>query len=95
VIRKGSMIRFSVKRVDTEMNCHITGSLLPPHTGSMPWLSTHDAEYASEISSGTRRPSNVGIKIKNEQDHKTSDNEDSVINSERPHKKSRKRAWEE
>lgn len=50
---------------------------------------------AKKKSSGTRRPSNVGIKIKNEQDHKTSDNEDSVINSERPHKKSRKRALEE
>jgi hypothetical protein len=35
--------------VDTEMNCHITGSLIPPHTGSMHWLSAHDAEYASEI----------------------------------------------
>jgi hypothetical protein len=31
------------------MNCHITGSLVPPHTGSMLWLSVHDAKYASEI----------------------------------------------
>ena len=31
------------------MNCHITGSLIPPHTGSMDWLSVHDAEYAAEI----------------------------------------------
>lgn len=36
-------------RVDTEMNCHITGSLIPPHTGCMRWLSVHDTEYASEI----------------------------------------------
>jgi hypothetical protein len=36
-------------RVDTEMNCHITGSLIPPHTGSMKWLSVHDGEYASEL----------------------------------------------
>ncbi|CAL4891898.1 unnamed protein product [Urochloa decumbens] len=50
-IKRGTMIRFSVKSVDTEMNCHITGSLIPPHTGSMRWLSVHDAEYASEISS--------------------------------------------
>ncbi|CAL4891896.1 unnamed protein product [Urochloa decumbens] len=49
-IKRGTMIRFSVKSVDTEMNCHITGSLIPPHTGSMRWLSVHDAEYASEIS---------------------------------------------
>jgi hypothetical protein len=36
-------------RVDTEMNCHITGSLIPPHTGSMNWLSVHDDEYPSAI----------------------------------------------
>jgi len=36
-------------RVDTEMNCHITGSLIPPHTGCMRWLSVHDTEYASEL----------------------------------------------
>lgn len=95
VIKKGSMIRFSVKRVDTEMNCHITGSLIPPHTGSMLWLSVHDAEYASEINSGKKRSKDINIKIKqNEQDHKTLNNEDSVMNSERPHK-SRKRSVEE
>ncbi|XP_015698511.1 uncharacterized protein LOC102712316 isoform X2 [Oryza brachyantha] len=95
VIRKGSMIRFSVKRVDTEMNCHITGSLIPPHTGSMHWLSIHDAEYTSEINSHIRRSGNIRIKIEqNEQDHRTLDNEDGVISSERPHK-SRKRALEE
>lgn len=36
-------------RVDTEMNCHITGSLIPPHTGCMRWLSVHDPKYASEL----------------------------------------------
>ncbi|KQJ96037.1 DNA-directed RNA polymerase I subunit rpa43 [Brachypodium distachyon] len=89
VIKKGSMIRFSVKGVDTEMNCHINGSLMPPHTGSMVWLSVHDAEYASEINSGKRK--SKGIKIEqNVQDDTTVNNEDSVVNSERPHK-SRKR----
>lgn len=74
-IKKGSMIRFSVKRVDTEMNCHITGSLVPPHTGSMLWLSVHDAEYASEINSGKRKSRDVNIKIEqNVQDHTTVNN---------------------
>ncbi|CAM0882446.1 unnamed protein product [Alopecurus aequalis] len=85
-IKKGSMIRFSVKRVDTEMNCHITGSLVTPHTGSMLWLSVHDAEYASEISSGKTKSKGVDIKI----EQNVQNNEDTVINSERPHK-SRKR----
>lgn len=90
-IRRGSMIRFSVKRVDTEMNCHITGSLVSPHTGSMLWLSQHDAEYASEINSGKRESRNISIKIEqNVQNHTTVDNEHTVINSERP-RKQRKR----
>uniref|UniRef100_A0A0E0L8D4 DNA-directed RNA polymerase subunit n=1 Tax=Oryza punctata TaxID=4537 RepID=A0A0E0L8D4_ORYPU len=89
VIKKGSMIRFSVKRVDAEMNCHVTGSLIPPHTGSMLWLSVHDAEYVLEINSG-KRSRDIKIKTEqHEQDH-------SVKNSERQHKsKSRKRSFEE
>ncbi|WVZ90480.1 hypothetical protein U9M48_036779 [Paspalum notatum var. saurae] len=95
VIRRGTMIRFSVKRVDTEMNCHITGSLIPPHTGSMLWLSVHDAEYASEINSSKRRSRDISIKIEqNEQEHRVLKNEDSTMTSERPHK-SRKRSIEE
>ncbi|WVZ91365.1 hypothetical protein U9M48_037548 [Paspalum notatum var. saurae] len=95
VIRRGTMIRFSVKRVDTEMNCHITGSLIPPHTGSMLWLSVHDAEYVSEINSSKRRSRDISIKIKqNEQEHRIMKNEDSRMTSERPHK-SRKRSIEE
>lgn len=91
VIKKGSMIRFSVKRVDTEMNCHITGSLMPPHTGCMRWLSVHDAEYASEISSGKRKPRDHTKSEQKVQDCTTANREDSVVNSERP-RKSRKRA---
>ncbi|CAN6334240.1 unnamed protein product [Urochloa humidicola] len=92
IIKRGTMIRFSVKSVDTEMNCHITGSLIPPHTGSMRWLSVHDAEYASEISSGTWNPGDTSIE-QNEQEHRILKNEDSMVKSERPHK-SRKRSIE-
>ncbi|CAN6338489.1 unnamed protein product [Urochloa humidicola] len=78
-IKRGTMIRFSVKSVDTEMNCHITGSLIPPHTGSMHWLSVHDAEYASEINSGNRKSRNTSIKIEqNEQEHRILKNEDTT-----------------
>ncbi|KAL6643942.1 hypothetical protein ACP70R_018708 [Stipagrostis hirtigluma subsp. patula] len=95
VIKRGFMIRFSVKRVDTEMNCHITGSLIPPHTGSMHWLSIHDAEYASELKSDENRSKGIDVKIEqNEQEQRMLINEDSVMNSERP-RKSRKRRVEE
>uniref|UniRef100_A0A0E0DXM9 DNA-directed RNA polymerase subunit n=1 Tax=Oryza meridionalis TaxID=40149 RepID=A0A0E0DXM9_9ORYZ len=89
VIKKGSMIRFSVKRVDAEMNCHVTGSLIPPHTGSMLWLSVHDDEYALEINS-RKRSRDIKIKTEqHEQDH-------SAKSSGRKHKsKSRKRSFEE
>ncbi|TVU45596.1 hypothetical protein EJB05_05086 [Eragrostis curvula] len=95
VIKKGSVIRFSVKRVDTDMNCHITGSLIPPHTGSMLWLSLHDDEYASGINSDKRRSRDTNIKVEqDEQEYGKVDNKDGVRNSERPHK-SRKRSFEE
>ncbi|KAF8776497.1 hypothetical protein HU200_003206 [Digitaria exilis] len=95
VIKRGTMIRFSVKSVDTEMNCHINGSLIPPHTGSMRWLSVHDVEYASEISRNLRRKTDIGVKIEqNEQEHRILKNEDSMVKPERPHK-SRKRSIED
>uniref|UniRef100_A0A0D9WMC6 DNA-directed RNA polymerase subunit n=1 Tax=Leersia perrieri TaxID=77586 RepID=A0A0D9WMC6_9ORYZ len=95
VIKKGSMIRFSVKRVDAEMNCHITGSLIPPHTGSMLWLSVHDAEYALEINSGKRsRDSNIKTE-QHEQDHRTVNDEQSVKSGRQHKSKSRKRSFEE
>ncbi|OEL38064.1 hypothetical protein BAE44_0000915 [Dichanthelium oligosanthes] len=77
------------------MNCHITGSLIPPHTGSMRWLSVQDAEYASEINSGRRVSRDISIKIEqHEQEHRIRKNGDSMVKSERPHK-SRKRRIEE
>ncbi|NP_001143999.1 hypothetical protein Zm00014a_032614 [Zea mays] len=91
VIERGTMIRFSVKRVDTEMSCHITGSLIPPHTGCMRWLSVHDPKYASELKSGESRSRDTSIKIEqNEQEHRILKNEDGMVKSERPYK-SRKR----
>ncbi|EES17120.1 hypothetical protein BDA96_08G128400 [Sorghum bicolor] len=96
VIKRGTMIRFSVKRVDTEMNCHITGSLIPPHTGCMRWLSVHDTEYASELKSGESRPRDTSIKFEqNEQEHRILKNEDGMVKSERPHKSRKRRHTEE
>ncbi|TVU33957.1 hypothetical protein EJB05_15774 [Eragrostis curvula] len=81
--------------VDTEMNCHITGSLIPPHTGSMLWLSLHDDEYASGINGDKRRSRDINIKVdQDEQEYGKVDNKGGVRNSERPHK-SRKRSFEE
>ncbi|GMI78555.1 hypothetical protein like AT1G75670 [Hibiscus trionum] len=47
VIKVGTMIRFLVKSFDEEM-LHITGSLMPAHTGSIRWLD-RNLEEISEI----------------------------------------------
>ncbi|CAD6267662.1 unnamed protein product [Miscanthus lutarioriparius] len=92
VIKRGTMIRFSVKRVDTEMNCHITGSLIPPRTGCMRWLSVHDTEYASEL----KRSRDTSTKIEqNEQEHRILKNEDGMVKSEQPYKSRKRRHIEE
>ncbi|CAL9176208.1 uncharacterized protein LOC135673656 [Musa acuminata AAA Group] len=46
VIKTGSMIRFLVKSLDEEI-LHISGSLVPPHTGCIRWLSRHGVEDGS------------------------------------------------
>ncbi|XP_066359231.1 uncharacterized protein [Miscanthus floridulus] len=95
VIKRGTMIRFSVKRVDTEMNCHITGSLIPPHTGCMRWLSVHDTEYASELKSDeSTRDTSTKIE-QNEQEHRILKNEDGMVKSEQPYKSRKRRHIEE
>ncbi|KAL5557911.1 hypothetical protein UlMin_034122 [Ulmus minor] len=40
VIKVGTMIRFLVKSLDEEM-LHISGSLIPAHTGNIHWLAKH------------------------------------------------------
>ncbi|CAD6269920.1 unnamed protein product [Miscanthus lutarioriparius] len=96
VIKRGTMIRFSVKRVDTEMNCHITGSLIPPHTGCMRWLSVHDTEYASELKSDESRSRDTSTKIEqNKQEHRILKNEDGMVKSEQPYKSRKRRHIEE
>ncbi|KAE8716374.1 indole-3-acetic acid-induced protein ARG7-like [Hibiscus syriacus] len=47
VIKVGTMIRFLVKSFDEEI-LHITGSLMPAHTGSIRWLD-RNSEEVSEI----------------------------------------------
>ncbi|OVA12630.1 hypothetical protein BVC80_9015g36 [Macleaya cordata] len=43
VIKVGSTIRFLVKSLDEEI-LHISGSLIPSHTGSIDWLDKHTEE---------------------------------------------------
>ncbi|KAH7523532.1 hypothetical protein FEM48_Zijuj06G0021300 [Ziziphus jujuba var. spinosa] len=45
VIKIGNMLRFLVKSFDEEI-LHISGSLVPPHTGSIWWLDRHSKEVS-------------------------------------------------
>lgn len=47
LIKVGSIIRFIVKSMDEEM-LHITGSLVPPNTGCIWWLSKHGVDDVSQ-----------------------------------------------
>nr|CAD1844808.1 unnamed protein product [Ananas comosus var. bracteatus] len=49
-IKVGSMIQFAVKSVDEEIG-HISGSLIPPQTGCVHWLSKHSADAVSQTNS--------------------------------------------
>nr|CAD1827715.1 unnamed protein product [Ananas comosus var. bracteatus] len=51
-IKVGSMIRFAVKSVDEEI-VHISGSLIPPQTGCIRWLSNH--KHSADAVSQTNR----------------------------------------
>ncbi|GJN18714.1 hypothetical protein PR202_gb05907 [Eleusine coracana subsp. coracana] len=88
--------------VDTEMNCHMTGSLIPPHTGSMHWLSEHDDESVSEICrfaaenfSSESMLGNINIRFEqDEQEYGSLNNINGIMNYERS-RKLRKRSFEE
>lgn len=54
IIKDGSIIRFIVKSLDEEV-LHITGSLIPTHTGCVSWLSKHAVEDASRNDSNLKR----------------------------------------
>ncbi|KNA23065.1 hypothetical protein SOVF_028250, partial [Spinacia oleracea] len=54
IIKVGTMVRFLVKSFDEEI-LHISGSLIPPSTGSIHW-------HASLTNSSRKRRENEGIK---------------------------------
>ncbi|XP_020577078.1 uncharacterized protein LOC110022465 [Phalaenopsis equestris] len=53
-IKVGSIIRFTVKGMDEEM-LHISGSLVPPNTGCIHWLSKHEVYEAPQKERSIKR----------------------------------------
>ncbi|KAI3989084.1 hypothetical protein MKX01_033120 [Papaver californicum] len=87
VIKVGSIVRFLVKSFDEEI-LHISGSLVPSHTGSIDWLDKH-AEEGSQSERSIKRERETS-KVKAGLDSEVY-SEDTTMNSERPcSKKSKK-----
>ncbi|KAL0553387.1 hypothetical protein IC582_007281 [Cucumis melo] len=59
VIKVGTMIRFLVKSFDEEI-LHISGSLVPSHTGSIHWLEKNSVEGSVSMSSKKKMRENEG-----------------------------------
>ncbi|KAL4571661.1 hypothetical protein LXL04_018424 [Taraxacum kok-saghyz] len=53
-IETGSIVRFVVKSFDEEI-LHISGSLIPSHTGSVSWLDKHSEEAHTESNTKKRK----------------------------------------
>lgn len=93
VIKVGSMVRFLVKSFDEEM-LHISGSLVPPHTGSVPWLSKHGVEDGSHIDRHQKRH-REGISERDMPENSSLSTKGIHLSSHNHPHKSRKRTAEE
>lgn len=88
VIKVGTMIRFLVKSFDEEI-LHISGSLVPAHTGSIRWLDKHLEDVSQTDRSTKRRKESEGESVI--QDHGTVSGEAYSLNNDYEIKKSKKR----
>ncbi|KAL9449057.1 hypothetical protein AB3S75_011065 [Citrus x aurantiifolia] len=92
VIKVGTMIRFLVKSFDEEI-LHISGSLIPAHTGSIRWLDKKSKNVCLADSSTTKRREVEG---KSEmQDNETVGAAVSSVSNDHQIKKSKKRRFAE
>ncbi|XXG66111.1 hypothetical protein AAC387_Pa05g3655 [Persea americana] len=92
VIKVGSMIRFLVKSFDEEI-LHISGSLIPPHTGCIRWLYRHTIEEGSQLDRSLKKQREKDLEVEmQEQDTRVGAVFTSSIHR---HKSKRKRTAEE
>ncbi|CAL5383481.1 unnamed protein product [Camellia sinensis] len=88
-IKVGTILRFLVKSFDEEI-LHISGSLLPAHTGSIQWLDKN-LEDGSHIDRSTKkRKESEGRREMQEHEKEMVDVAAFSMNSDRRHKKSKR-----
>lgn len=89
IIEDGSIIRFLVKSLNEEI-LHISGSLVPTHTGCVRWLSKHGVEDGSQNASNLKRHRERVVKKEAEDQHQGSlKQDDRSLDHNRPHKSRR------
>ncbi|ONK59119.1 uncharacterized protein A4U43_C08F3160 [Asparagus officinalis] len=94
VIKDGSIIRFLVKSLDEEI-LHISGSLIPAHTGCLYWLAKHATEDGPQVDRSLKRYRQRDAKKEVEDQHSDlSIDVNHSLDNRRPHK-SRKRNVED
>ncbi|KAL3505380.1 hypothetical protein ACH5RR_035221 [Cinchona calisaya] len=89
-IRVGTIVRFLVKSFDEEI-LHISGSLLPAHTGCVKWLERHLEEWPQSESNIKRRRANEEREETLENDKVANDGETFSVNTSHSNKKSKRR----
>ncbi|CDP07419.1 unnamed protein product [Coffea canephora] len=92
-IKIGTIIRFVVKSFDEEI-LHVSGSLLPAHTGCVKWLERHLEEWSQSDSTIKKRRANEQNREISEPDKAANDGETFAVNTESPNKKSKRRKKE-
>lgn len=89
VIKVGSMLRFLVKSFDEEI-LHLSGSLLPAHTGCIRWLYKHATEAGSPMDGSFKKQRHKDRELKMEQ-QKIQDDGGLLYSSIERHKLKRRR----
>ncbi|XP_027147887.1 uncharacterized protein LOC113748609 isoform X4 [Coffea eugenioides] len=89
-IKIGTIIRFVVKSFDEEI-LHVSGSLLPAHTGCVKWLERHLEEWSQSDSTIKKRRANEQTGEISEPDKAANDGKTFAVNTESHNKKSKRR----
>ncbi|PSS17162.1 DNA-directed RNA polymerase I subunit RPA43 [Actinidia chinensis var. chinensis] len=87
-IKVGTILRFLVKSFDEEI-LHISGSLVPPHTGSVRWLDKNGEDWSHADRSSKKRKESVGREQMWEHDKPITDASTLSMNTDHTNKKSK------
>ncbi|XP_052211178.1 uncharacterized protein LOC127814011 isoform X2 [Diospyros lotus] len=92
-IKVGTILRFLVKSFNEEI-LHISGSLLPAHTGSVKWLTKTTDEWSHAVRTSTKQKISEG-RQEMQKHEKPMVDVATFLNTDRKHKKSKRQRSED